>query len=120
MMDRKCFKCGNPNHLIGDCPKPSRNKDQKAFIGGSWSDSENDAEDKTNDETCLMAQSSNERDRYRGRGNELVVVVVLKSGYWNLGMDEKFGWWFEQDICGESEDDREKKLVMVSEEEWMS
>nr|GEV76172.1 zf-CCHC domain-containing protein/UBN2 domain-containing protein [Tanacetum cinerariifolium] len=46
--------------LIGDCLKPPRNKDQKAFIGGSWSDSENDAEDKTNDETCLMAQSSNE------------------------------------------------------------
>ncbi|GKB08011.1 hypothetical protein Tco_0836295 [Tanacetum coccineum] len=46
-------------HLIGDCPKISRNKDQKAFIGGSWSDSENDVEDKTNDETCLMAQSSN-------------------------------------------------------------
>ncbi|GJY88795.1 zf-CCHC domain-containing protein [Tanacetum coccineum] len=58
--DRKCFRCGDPNHLIGDCPKPSRNKDQKAFVGGSWSDSENDAEDKTNDETCLMAQSLNE------------------------------------------------------------
>ncbi|GJY33939.1 hypothetical protein Tco_0418408 [Tanacetum coccineum] len=58
--DRKCFRFGDPNHLIGDCLKPSRNKDQKAFIGGSWSDSENDAEDKTNDETCLMAQSSNE------------------------------------------------------------
>ncbi|GJW43020.1 zf-CCHC domain-containing protein [Tanacetum coccineum] len=58
--DQKCFRCGDPNHLIGDCPKPPRNKDQKAFIGGSWSDSENDAEDKTNDETCLMAQSSNE------------------------------------------------------------
>ncbi|GJT41775.1 zf-CCHC domain-containing protein [Tanacetum coccineum] len=58
--DRKCFRCGDPNHLIGDCPKPSRNKDQKAFIGGSWSDSEYDAKDKTNDETCLMAQSSNE------------------------------------------------------------
>ncbi|GJZ94552.1 zf-CCHC domain-containing protein [Tanacetum coccineum] len=57
--DRKCFRCGNPNHLIGDCPKPPRNKDQKVFIGGSWNDSENDAEDKTNDETCLMAQSSN-------------------------------------------------------------
>ncbi|GJX70579.1 retrovirus-related pol polyprotein from transposon TNT 1-94 [Tanacetum coccineum] len=56
----KCFRCGDPNHLINDCPKPSRNKDQKAFIGGSWSDSENDAEDKTNNETCLMAQSSNE------------------------------------------------------------
>ncbi|GJS91252.1 zf-CCHC domain-containing protein [Tanacetum coccineum] len=32
--DRKCFRCGDQNHLIGDCPKPSRNKDQKAFIGG--------------------------------------------------------------------------------------
>ncbi|GKA52779.1 zf-CCHC domain-containing protein [Tanacetum coccineum] len=31
--DRKCFRCGDPNHLIGDCPKPSRNKDQKH----SWS-----------------------------------------------------------------------------------
>nr|GEU41682.1 retrovirus-related Pol polyprotein from transposon TNT 1-94 [Tanacetum cinerariifolium] len=58
--NRKCFRCGDLNHLIGDCPKPSHNKDQKAFIGGSWSDSENDVEDKTNDETCLMAQSSNE------------------------------------------------------------
>ncbi|GJT72412.1 zf-CCHC domain-containing protein [Tanacetum coccineum] len=58
--DWKCFRCGDPNHLIGDCPKPSRNKDQKAFIRGSWSDSENDADDKTNYETCLMAQSSNE------------------------------------------------------------
>ncbi|GJT94297.1 zf-CCHC domain-containing protein [Tanacetum coccineum] len=58
--DRKCFRCGDPSHLIGDCPKTSCNKDQKAFIGGSWSVSENDAEDKTNDETCLMAQSSNE------------------------------------------------------------
>ncbi|GJT12585.1 hypothetical protein Tco_0859627 [Tanacetum coccineum] len=43
--------------------KSFRQRDEKkgkTFIGGSWSDSENDAEDKTNDETCLMAQSSNE------------------------------------------------------------
>nr|GEV73015.1 integrase, catalytic region, zinc finger, CCHC-type, peptidase aspartic, catalytic [Tanacetum cinerariifolium] len=58
--DRKYFRCGDPNQLVGDCSKPSRNKYQKAFIGGSWSDSKNDAEDKNNDETCLMAQSSNE------------------------------------------------------------
>ncbi|GJW05466.1 hypothetical protein Tco_1564322 [Tanacetum coccineum] len=58
--DRKCFRCSDPNYLIGDYPKPPRNKDQKAFIGCSWSDSENEAEDKTNDETCLMDQSSNE------------------------------------------------------------
>nr|GEV79730.1 zf-CCHC domain-containing protein/UBN2 domain-containing protein [Tanacetum cinerariifolium] len=39
---QKCFRCGDLNHLIGDCPKPPRNKDQKAFIRGSWSDREND------------------------------------------------------------------------------
>ncbi|GJT21536.1 retrovirus-related pol polyprotein from transposon TNT 1-94 [Tanacetum coccineum] len=60
MAVRNFKKCGDPNHLISDCPKPPRNKDQKDFIGGSWSDSENEAEEKTNDETCLMAQSSNE------------------------------------------------------------
>ncbi|GKF28266.1 zf-CCHC domain-containing protein, partial [Tanacetum coccineum] len=34
-IDQKCFRCDDPNHLIGDCPKPPRNKDQKAFIRGS-------------------------------------------------------------------------------------
>ncbi|GKF00552.1 hypothetical protein Tco_0023902 [Tanacetum coccineum] len=53
----KFVRCCDPNHLPGDYPKPTSNKDQKAFIGGSLSDSENDAEDKTNDEACLMAQS---------------------------------------------------------------
>nr|GEW61896.1 reverse transcriptase domain-containing protein [Tanacetum cinerariifolium] len=24
--DRKCFRCGDPNHLIGNCPKPPRKK----------------------------------------------------------------------------------------------
>ncbi|GJW58927.1 zf-CCHC domain-containing protein [Tanacetum coccineum] len=37
--ERKCFKCGDPNHLIGECPKLSRYQNQKVFIGGSWSDS---------------------------------------------------------------------------------
>ncbi|GKF26890.1 zf-CCHC domain-containing protein, partial [Tanacetum coccineum] len=58
--DQKCFRCGDLNHLIGDCVKPPRNKDKKAFTRVSWSDSKNDAEDKITDETCLMAQSSNE------------------------------------------------------------
>ncbi|GJV86923.1 zf-CCHC domain-containing protein [Tanacetum coccineum] len=58
--DRKCFRCCDPNHLISECPKSSRNKDQKAFVRGSQSDIKNEVEDKTNDETCLMAQSLNE------------------------------------------------------------
>nr|GEW98786.1 ribonuclease H-like domain-containing protein [Tanacetum cinerariifolium]GEX19713.1 ribonuclease H-like domain-containing protein [Tanacetum cinerariifolium] len=32
---RKCFRCGDPNHLIGECPKPPRDKNQRDFVGGS-------------------------------------------------------------------------------------
>ncbi|GKB37416.1 zf-CCHC domain-containing protein [Tanacetum coccineum] len=58
--ERKCFKCGDPNHLVGECPKLSRYQNQKAFVGGSWSDSDEDEDEKTNDEKCLMAKASNE------------------------------------------------------------
>ncbi|GKD26766.1 ribosomal protein L7Ae/L30e/S12e/Gadd45 [Tanacetum coccineum] len=58
--ERKCFKCGDPNHLVEECPKISRYQNQKAFIGGSWSDSDEDEEEKTKDEQCLMAKAFNE------------------------------------------------------------
>ncbi|GKE74890.1 alpha/beta hydrolases superfamily protein, partial [Tanacetum coccineum] len=58
--ERKCFRCGDPNHLIGECPKPPRNKNQRAFVGESWSDSGEDEEEKIKDKMCLMAQASNE------------------------------------------------------------
>ncbi|GJR39706.1 retrovirus-related pol polyprotein from transposon TNT 1-94 [Tanacetum coccineum] len=48
-----------PNHLIEECPKLSRNYNQRAFVGGSWSDSDKDKEEKTKDEKCLMAKASN-------------------------------------------------------------
>ncbi|GJV33126.1 zf-CCHC domain-containing protein [Tanacetum coccineum] len=48
--ERKCFKCGDPNHLIGECSKASRIYNQRAFVGGCWSDSDEDEEKKTNDE----------------------------------------------------------------------
>ncbi|GJU09496.1 zf-CCHC domain-containing protein [Tanacetum coccineum] len=58
--ERKCFRCGDPNHLIRECPKPPRSKNQRAFVGGTWSDSREDEEEKIKDETCLVAQASNE------------------------------------------------------------
>ncbi|GJS04362.1 retrovirus-related pol polyprotein from transposon TNT 1-94 [Tanacetum coccineum] len=58
--DRKCFICGDPNHLIGECPKPSKDKNQRAFIGGSWSEGGEEYDEKVKDETCLVAQASNE------------------------------------------------------------
>ncbi|GJW66178.1 zf-CCHC domain-containing protein [Tanacetum coccineum] len=58
--ERKCFKCGDPNHLIGECPKQLKYQNQRAFVGGAWSDSDDDEEEKTKDEKCLMAKDSNE------------------------------------------------------------
>ncbi|GKD90209.1 retrovirus-related pol polyprotein from transposon TNT 1-94, partial [Tanacetum coccineum] len=53
--ERKCFRCGDPNHLIGECPKPPRDKNQIAFVGGSWSDSGEEDDEKVNNEACLIA-----------------------------------------------------------------
>ncbi|GJT72250.1 zf-CCHC domain-containing protein [Tanacetum coccineum] len=40
--ERQCFKCRDLNHLIEECPKLSRNYNQRAFVGGSWNDSDED------------------------------------------------------------------------------
>ncbi|GJW05760.1 zf-CCHC domain-containing protein [Tanacetum coccineum] len=57
---RKCFRCGDPNHLIGECLKATRDKNQRAFVRGSWSDSGEENDEKIQDETCLVAQAPNE------------------------------------------------------------
>ncbi|GKB85457.1 zf-CCHC domain-containing protein [Tanacetum coccineum] len=44
--ERKCFRCGDPNHLIRECPKPLRNYNQRAFVWRNMSDS---VEDKRKD-----------------------------------------------------------------------
>ncbi|GKD27207.1 zf-CCHC domain-containing protein, partial [Tanacetum coccineum] len=58
--DRKCFRCGDPNHLIGECPKPPKDKNQRAFVEGSWSDSGEEDDEKVKDEMCLVAHASSE------------------------------------------------------------
>ncbi|GKC83754.1 hypothetical protein Tco_1139471 [Tanacetum coccineum] len=58
--DRKCFRCGDPNPLIREFPKPLKDKNQIEFVRGSWSDSGEEDDEKSKDETCLVAQASNE------------------------------------------------------------
>nr|GEZ22451.1 hypothetical protein [Tanacetum cinerariifolium] len=62
---KKFFKdeeglCGDLNHLNGECSKPPKNNDQRAFIGGAWSDNGEDEVKKTKYETCLVAQAPDE------------------------------------------------------------
>nr|GEZ23776.1 zf-CCHC domain-containing protein/UBN2 domain-containing protein [Tanacetum cinerariifolium] len=55
--DRICFRCDDPNHLIGECPKPLKDKNQRAFFEGSWSDGGEEDDEMVKDETCLVAQA---------------------------------------------------------------
>nr|GEX44927.1 zf-CCHC domain-containing protein/UBN2 domain-containing protein [Tanacetum cinerariifolium] len=67
--DRKCFRCGDPNHVIGECPKPSKDKNQRVFVEGSWSDSDEEDDEKFNNKTCLVAQASNPIVMEKARSN---------------------------------------------------
>ncbi|GJS67799.1 zf-CCHC domain-containing protein [Tanacetum coccineum] len=58
--ERKCFRCGDPNHLIGECSKPPKNNNQRTFIRVAWSDNGEDEMEKTKDKTCLVAQAPDE------------------------------------------------------------
>ncbi|GKE86040.1 zf-CCHC domain-containing protein [Tanacetum coccineum] len=82
--DRKCFRCGDPNHLIGECPKPPKDKNQRAFVGGSWSDSGEEDDEKVKNKTCLVAQASSEvcsESSYYSDENSSINDLVLDSEY---------------------------------------
>nr|GEV59041.1 zf-CCHC domain-containing protein/UBN2 domain-containing protein [Tanacetum cinerariifolium] len=82
--DRKCFRCGNPNHLIGECPKPPKDKNQRAFVKGSWSDSDEEDDEKVKHETCLVAHASNEvcsKSSYFSDENSSIDDLALDNEY---------------------------------------
>ncbi|GJR22778.1 zf-CCHC domain-containing protein [Tanacetum coccineum] len=82
--DRKCFRCGDPNHLIGECPKPPKDRNQKAFVRGSWSDSGEEDDEKVKNETCLVAQASSEvcsESSYSSDENSSIDDLVLDNEY---------------------------------------
>ncbi|GKA71725.1 zf-CCHC domain-containing protein [Tanacetum coccineum] len=85
--NRKCFRCGDPNHLIGECPKPLKDKNQRALVGGSWSDSDEKDDEKVKDETCLMAHASSEvhsESSYFSDDNSSVDDIMFDSEYYKF------------------------------------
>nr|GEW98180.1 zf-CCHC domain-containing protein/UBN2 domain-containing protein [Tanacetum cinerariifolium] len=82
--DRKCFRCGDPNHLIGECLKPPNDKNQRAFVRGSWSDSGEEDDEKVKDETCLVAHASSEvcsESSYFSDENSSIDDLALDNEY---------------------------------------
>nr|GEV01534.1 UBN2 domain-containing protein [Tanacetum cinerariifolium] len=63
---KKFFKrrgrCEDSNHLIEECLKSPRDKNQKDLFGGSWSDSGEEDDEKAKDKTCLMTHASSDVD----------------------------------------------------------
>ncbi|GJU14880.1 hypothetical protein Tco_1142846 [Tanacetum coccineum] len=59
-------------------------KNQRAFVGGSWSDSGEEDDEKVKDETCLVAQASNEvcsESSYFSDENSSIDDLVLDNEY---------------------------------------
>ncbi|GKD70431.1 retrovirus-related pol polyprotein from transposon TNT 1-94 [Tanacetum coccineum] len=80
----KAKKESNPNHLIGESLKPPRDKNQRAFVGGSWSDSGEEDDEKIQDETCLVAQAPNEvcsESSYFSDENSSIDDLALDNEY---------------------------------------
>nr|GEX83430.1 retrovirus-related Pol polyprotein from transposon TNT 1-94 [Tanacetum cinerariifolium] len=82
--DRKCFRCGDPSHLIGECPKPLKDKNQRAFVRGPWSDSGEKDDEKVKDETCLVVHASSEvcfESSYFSDENSSINDLALDNEY---------------------------------------
>ncbi|GKD93267.1 hypothetical protein Tco_1373104 [Tanacetum coccineum] len=65
-------ECGDSNHLIRECLKPPKDKNQRAFVGGSWSNSSGEDDEKAKHKTCLMAYAS----------SEICLVIDLELDEW--------------------------------------
>ncbi|GJZ84457.1 putative reverse transcriptase domain-containing protein [Tanacetum coccineum] len=68
-----------------------RDKNQRAFVGGSWSDSGEEDDEKVNNETYLVAQASSEvcsESSYFSDENSLIDDLVLDNEYDKLCKNE--------------------------------
>ncbi|GJR43720.1 hypothetical protein Tco_1311823 [Tanacetum coccineum] len=81
--DRKCFRCSvESSYWI--MPKPPKDKNQRAFVGGSWSNSSEEDDEKVKNETCLVAQASSEvcsESSYFSDENSSIDDLVLDNEY---------------------------------------
>ncbi|GJS26618.1 zf-CCHC domain-containing protein [Tanacetum coccineum] len=90
---RGCYNCREEGHFIGECPKP---KENKAFVGGDWSDSE-DRNEPQNDVTCLMAAESHKvSSKPSTFNNDLVIIDLQKENDELLRFNKDFTKTFEK------------------------
>ncbi|GJS77391.1 hypothetical protein Tco_0727272 [Tanacetum coccineum] len=69
-----CYNYGIEFHFASECRKP---KENKAFVGGAWSDSE-DGDEHQNDATCLMGIDSQEVVSKPSSSNYDLILLICK------------------------------------------
>ncbi|GKB48352.1 retrovirus-related pol polyprotein from transposon TNT 1-94 [Tanacetum coccineum] len=77
------FRCGDSKSSHWRIPKPPKDQNQRAYDEVSWSDSGEEDDEKAKDETCLMAQASNEGNcegKVIGRGIRKKGLSAMKLG----------------------------------------
>ncbi|GJZ28793.1 hypothetical protein Tco_0573440, partial [Tanacetum coccineum] len=113
---RFCFRRGDPNHLIGECPKPPKDKNQRAFVGGSWSDSGEEDDEKTKVKMCLVAQASNEVFGSYSRNSKAYIILHKHTGKLeeslNVTFDETPPPYKTSPLV---DDDLDKEVIKVTE-----
>ncbi|GJR05188.1 hypothetical protein Tco_0528172 [Tanacetum coccineum] len=74
----------NKSYYWRNVPKTPKERNPKRFVGGSWSDSGEEDDEKVNNETCLVAQASSEvcsESTYFSDENSSIDDVVLNNKY---------------------------------------
>ncbi|GJV24836.1 retrovirus-related pol polyprotein from transposon TNT 1-94 [Tanacetum coccineum] len=87
------YNCGIEGHFASECRKP---KENKAFIRGAWSDSE-DGNEQPNDATCLMVIDSQEVVSKPSSSNiDLNIIDLQKENEELLKFNKDFAKTFEK------------------------
>nr|GEU65843.1 retrovirus-related Pol polyprotein from transposon TNT 1-94 [Tanacetum cinerariifolium] len=72
----------------GECPKSPKDKNKELFVGGSWSDSGEEDDEKVKDETCLVAQVSKPKN----------VNEAVTDDSWIVAMQDKINQFIANDV----------------------
>ncbi|GJZ63615.1 zf-CCHC domain-containing protein [Tanacetum coccineum] len=87
-----CYNSGIEGHFASECRKL---KDNKAFMGGAWSDSE-DGDEHQNDATCFMAIDSNDVvSKSSSSSIDLNIIDLQKENVKLLKFNKDFTKTFE-------------------------